>query len=301
MRLAYLILAHHHPLHLRRLVRALSGTAAGIFVHVDAKADIAPFRAALSGTGATLLRDRVGVWHRGYSMVNATLRLLDAATRHAPPFDRYVLLSGDDYPVRPDAEILEHYRGSAESWIGHAVLRPETDDQFRHLAKVSYPDFVLFNSRWGKRSPLRRRIQKRVLRACFAWVRKPDPGVTVYRGSQWWSLTHEMAVFCLAYLSDPANRAFVRFFKLTAGSDELVFQTLLLNSRFAGSCRSSPVAGASLYSCLHYIDWSPHREEPAHLSLADLPAITASGYLFARKTVSPASDSLLAALDLLRG
>lgn len=301
MRLAYLILAHHNPLHLRRLVRALGGTAAGIFVHLDAKADAAPFRAALAGTGAILVRDRVRVWHRGYSTVTATLRLLQAATGHAAPFDYYVLLSGDDYPVRPDAEILEHFRGWRGSWIGHAVLRPETDDQFRHLAKVSYHDFVLFNGRWGKRSRLRRRIQKRVLRACFAWVRKPDPGVTVYRGSQWWSLTHEMAVFSLAFLADPANHAFVRFFTLTAGSDELVFQTLLLNSRFAGACRSSPVPGAPMYACLHYIDWSPHREEPAHLTIADFPAITASGYLFARKTVSPASDSLLDTLDRFRG
>lgn len=43
MNIAYLILAHHQPAHLRRLLAALDTDNAYFFVHVDAKVDSAPF------------------------------------------------------------------------------------------------------------------------------------------------------------------------------------------------------------------------------------------------------------------
>lgn len=49
MKLAYLIIAHTDPKHLRRLVDALNVLGkTDFYVHVDSKADIAPFKAELN-------------------------------------------------------------------------------------------------------------------------------------------------------------------------------------------------------------------------------------------------------------
>lgn len=49
MKLAYLIMAHTDPKHLRRLVDALNVKGkTDFYVHVDSKADIGPFKAELS-------------------------------------------------------------------------------------------------------------------------------------------------------------------------------------------------------------------------------------------------------------
>jgi len=44
MRTAYLILAHHQPAHLAKIINAINCDWATIFVHVDFKVDILPFK-----------------------------------------------------------------------------------------------------------------------------------------------------------------------------------------------------------------------------------------------------------------
>ena len=43
MRLAYIILAHANPRHLKRMIGALSSSDCSFFVHVDGKSDIGDF------------------------------------------------------------------------------------------------------------------------------------------------------------------------------------------------------------------------------------------------------------------
>ena len=45
---AYLILAHHQPAHLTKLVKAISCDWASVFIHIDAKADIFQFKKLIS-------------------------------------------------------------------------------------------------------------------------------------------------------------------------------------------------------------------------------------------------------------
>lgn len=80
-----------------------------------------------------------------------------------------------------------------------------------------------------------------------------------------------------------------RFFKLTWGADEVLFQTILANS---------PFRGLLIDRDLRYIDWSEEGPSPKVLTLNDAPALHATEALWAHKF--RADDSVLDYLDELR-
>lgn len=67
MKIAYLILCHIDPKHIRRLVQKITdGTENEAFVHVDKKSNISPFKAELENcTQVHFLENRIKIsWGR---------------------------------------------------------------------------------------------------------------------------------------------------------------------------------------------------------------------------------------------
>jgi len=107
--IAYLIAAHTEPLHLRRLVQSLAAPLTSFFVHVDRKTSIEPFAKALVGVApVTFVRRRVRVYWGGWSVVEATLRLMQCAMKKDRTLARFALLSGACYPLKSN-ETLRDY------------------------------------------------------------------------------------------------------------------------------------------------------------------------------------------------
>lgn len=81
MRIAYLILCHMDPKHIKRLTdKVTNGTSDEAFVHVDGKCDVKPFEQALQANSHVhILNQRVCVYWGGYSSIEATVNLLKAA------------------------------------------------------------------------------------------------------------------------------------------------------------------------------------------------------------------------------
>jgi hypothetical protein len=300
-RIAYLILAHHEPEHARRLVDALSGTASSIHLHVDRKTDVGGFERALTGARVNLLRNRESVWHTGYSSVRAMLALLHAAFTSGT-HDYYVLLSGDDYPLKSDAYILRFFSGTRQGFIGHYAMNPGRLD-YERLAQKRYPDFFLFNRRWARRHGIPKQVAKKLEQLVLLPFTKPRLEVQCYRGSQWWALPHSMAAYVLEHMSDPSTKPLRRFFTLTSLSEEMVIQTVLLNSLHGPQCVGFERSGETydFITPLHYIDWDPGRECPALLRAADWEKMRASPCLFARKLTGPGASDLLRLIEAHRG
>ena len=106
--IGYLILANECPRHFARLTRALRALkGARLFVHIDKKADAAPFKAAVADPRVRFLEDRVRVRWGDFSVVEATLALMTAAAGSG--LDRLCLLSGVDYPVRSAEYIVRFF------------------------------------------------------------------------------------------------------------------------------------------------------------------------------------------------
>src|SRR5690606_17510799 len=93
------ITAYNNYLHLERLINALDdGENIHYYIHIDKKSD---FPSKLKGRKNITFIKRIKVWWGGWSHQEAILRLMKAASLKY--YDYYILISGGDYPIRPNS------------------------------------------------------------------------------------------------------------------------------------------------------------------------------------------------------
>ena len=117
---AYLILAHHQPKQLLRLVKAIYTPNTVIYIHLDLKRDSKPFTTLFARhhlTDVLFIKDRVNVYWGGFSMVKATLNLMQKASADYP-YKYYHLLSGSDFPIKSNEYIARFFSKSSKEYIG---------------------------------------------------------------------------------------------------------------------------------------------------------------------------------------
>lgn len=296
MRIVYMIMAHNNPAHLQRLIHRLSAPGASFHVHIDAKADQAPFEHLASPTVQFCL-DRVSCSWADISLVTATLRLMRDAAAARPDADYFVLLSGACYPLQPVHYIesyLAQHRGTEfiEVYgLPNAQFGKPLGRLTHYWIKKGKP---LARLRWPLQRLLNRILPPR------DYTKALDGGEPV-TGSQWWCLSGDAVRYVLDY--NERRPALYRFCKYVDCSDEFFFQAVLWNSPFRDKISHS----------LTYTDWKPGMSSPetivaSYLARFQGPVIRDSEHnncpnekrevLFARK-FSPASGAVLDQIDAL--
>lgn len=266
MKIAYLILAHKHPLHLTRLISALQSEHAHIFLHIDKKAlsMICPSVAS----DITLIQNTVTVNWGGFSLVQATLNLMQEAAASGE-YDYFILLSGADYPLRSNAYILRFLqRYNGKEFINLDKMLEAT----KPLDRIEYfyleKKFNFANPFLSKRANRCVRKINTLLHTPLLKRRYPEQYAhfTLYAGSQWWALSKACVDYILQFITH--NPEYVRFYKHTRVPDEMFFHTILGNSPF-----KEHVVGA-----IFYADWvtgaSSHPGHPARITLQHLPLLS---------------------------
>ena len=211
------------------MLRRLAAGWARFYIHVDAKTDIAPFRRAAIGIpNVHFCAPRVEVTWAAFSVVEATLHLIEAALDDDDDCcGHHVLLSGADYPIATNAEILSFFaRHSQRQFIRRfAILQGDDGQQwkvrgrhFRELApRHSWSRLPLF-------------AFERALRL----IPRPLPQEWPFMcGSQWWALTADCARYCLDFAR--ARPDVMRFFRHVFAPDEIFFHTIVHQSPFVGA------------------------------------------------------------------
>ncbi|NHQ90908.1 beta-1,6-N-acetylglucosaminyltransferase [Janthinobacterium lividum] len=305
MKIAYLILAHDQPALFARLAGALAGADARLFAHIDAKTDAAPFRAAVSAHPVHFVAAPVNVNWGGYSQVAAMLSLLQLAAQHGP-HDYYVFLSGRDYPLRSQRAISAHLAASGgKSYMNFYALADGVDFVDKVRRYCYYDIYARLPGRWLQR--VANRLVRDISNALPA--RTFISGMQPYRGSTSWCLSQSVVAYLLAFVANPANQAYLKFFHSVNCADEIFFQTIVLNSPWAATLENFEedvlrrVPGGMKNEnkvSLHYIDWNPAREDPAVFDASDFPALVTSGKFFARKFDIVKSAAVLDMLDAAR-
>ena len=219
---AYLMLAHDGLPRAGRLAARLCAHGAPVAVHVDARADIRPFRAALNGAPIIPVRRRRTRWG-GFGLVAATLDGLSALRASGRAYSHVLLLSGADLPLRPEEELR-----------GFLADHPGTD--FIESVDPDAAPWVrggLSAERFTRRHPFDWRRHPRLFDAALTAQRRfgltrPAPEVSPplapRLGSQWWCLSRESAA---ALLDAPDLPALARWFRLCWLPDESFFATLI--------------------------------------------------------------------------
>lgn len=273
MKIAYLLLAHDNPRHLGRLVRVLASDSAHFFVHVDKKADIGDFQ-HLAAPNVTFVKPRVAVYWGDYSMIDAQIAVLRQALAATPKYDRFVLLSGTSYPIRPTQWIEDFFarHRAVELWHYSEMIAPkftQSGGRLTHYKPRADKLLVRLVLKVGGREGKLKRLVGRVLRAVgvlpqsrnyrdYFDLQKP------YVGEQWGAFTRAAGQYILDFVMDERNRKFLEFYKNTFAPDEMCFQTILGNSKF----KSALIEGSIIYTDWEFED-SPHPKPltEAHIAL----------------------------------
>ena len=293
MKLAYLILAHNNPKHLKKLVNSLNSSNSTFFIHIDAKKDINDFL-NLENKNSIFLEKRINVYWGEFSIVQATILLLNQALSSNNQFDYIILISGTDYPLHSALYIENFFEKNHGKEFINIVPMPcdQMGKPIRRLTNYKFQSKNKFSHALIKTFTLNGLLNlKRDFRPYLG-------NMAPYAGSQWWALTNSACNFILKFIEN--NKQFVDFYVNTHIPDESFFHTIIGNSPFMKKVTRN----------LTYTDWSDRRR-PSQINDKHLEyfqsnySINTKGIygegelLFARK-FSDKNEDLILKLDQLR-
>lgn len=287
-KMAFLILAHNDPPHLKKLIYALDDPRFDIYVHVDAKADIRQFAFEdyrLRHSRLCVLDNRIKVYWADYSIVQATLGMYRAAFANGP-YIRYITLSGNDYPLVSNDSIYQQLC--------------QTDKEFIMGSPTEQPEKV--TGYYFNRAGIFGKMLTHLFRLLH--ITRNKAGLVmdgarwdIYFAPQW----HALSGDCVAYLLDTLQRhreVIDRYFKYSFAPDELLIPTMVFHhSVFKERALRSSFPKGTHYNdmtAIHYINYEPVVQV---FTERDAEKLLHSGKLFARKLKSGASDKLTDMID----
>ncbi|CAL1518095.1 beta-1,6-N-acetylglucosaminyltransferase [Chitinophaga sp. MM2321] len=277
MSIAFIIQAHKNPAQLERLLHRLAHPDIDCYIHIDAKCDLADWQQVMTLPQVYLVKKRVNVTWAGWGLIQATLNSMASVIASGRQYAYITQLSGQDYPLK-SAVAIHNYLYSQHNIQFMDIINE--DELRRTISKVEQYHFVDYNfpGKYRLAEYLNKILPKR----------KAPLGHTFYSGSVWWTLTQDCVKYCIEY--EQQHPELRRFYKLSWGADEFIFQTILMNSEY-----QHQIAGHNL----HYIDWSEGKANPKLLGMEDMDAMMLSDKLFARKFDQDHSPGLLDKIDTL--
>lgn len=258
IKIAYLIMVHRLSRQFRHLFNAIFHPDNIYLVNIDKKTDPvtkARIRSFLNKfSGIHILEDQAVVWG-GYSMVEAELRGMQYLLEQKAPWDYFINLSGQDYPLKSQkiiGDFLAENKGSNYLKYANQILtRPETLNRIEnHFSEIGGALSAITHKR--------------------AYM----DGVVPYIGGQWMMLTRDCCTFLC---SNEEVEKFKEYYKNTLIPDESFFQTVLMNSSFEGTLVNDDMRA------IIWIADGDIKLRPKTFTQEDLGFLKKGNNLFARK------------------
>ncbi|PMG95097.1 beta-1,6-N-acetylglucosaminyltransferase [Vibrio breoganii] len=288
-RIAFIILAHNEPeLLLRTACRLIK--IGDVYIHIDAKTDISSFKALRDIERVYFINDRVSVNWAGWSMVSATVNLFKAA--RCKPYDKFVLLSGQDYPIKGVNHIKDAILSDDLNVVNGVLVnrKPSQLKYFNHISRYYFYDIhgVLGSS-----------LAAKSIRRLFHFFstrfrKKIDASVRWVHGSQWCVINRSSLDYLVSSYDN--RNEITKILKYGFAPDEYFIQTQLENSKNPShniNLIDSESTGTFIKANIHVIDKSLSK----YYSLSDLDYLVKSDKLFVRKVNYKYSKTLLDKLD----
>ncbi|MGF1642000.1 MAG: beta-1,6-N-acetylglucosaminyltransferase [Thiotrichales bacterium] len=280
MRIAYLITADTAAAPLTRLINRLATPDTSFFVHVDKRRDDLRLEARelLSGRNdVNWVTERHATWAGHVNYVHAVLAAMRALVASGTAYDYALLLTDQDYPIKPAAEIDAYLAAhNGQNFIDHAPVEgkdhvwADWGPPSNGITRLAHWHLVV-HSRLLLRIPMARTIPL---------------GHTGYIGYQWWNLTRAAVEYCVQFVDK--HPEYLRFFRNAYMTDEVFFQTLLMNS---------PLKPTLVNNNLRHIHPEPFPNHFKCVDETDFDALQQSPALFARRFCAGTPTELLDTID----
>ena len=306
----YLIASHTNPDQVVRLVNTIvkGSSDSQVLIHHDySNCYLNP--SAFEMSNVHVLEDTVSVGWGEFSMIQMELNCINWLVANAVKFDWLIFLSGQDYPIKPIAEIekfLEHteHDGFMDYFLAKNPPEKQTAgglnwEKAIGLRRYFYHYYKLAPAPNEKLIARLRSLNNKIINnwqpliklmlnksGVYLGVRCStpfSPKFQCYVGSQWYTLSDR----CIQYIHDFVKRSpeYTKYYQKVLIPDESFFQTILLNH--------SPLK--IFNDNKRYISWG--EETPAVLGVEDVEALITSNQHFARKFNSQVDAQVLDQLD----
>ena len=229
MRIAYLILSQDHTANTIALIDRVKSQNSHCFVHVDTN-ESGEFSELQDLEEVSIIQSGIRIKEGGFSMVKAVLHLLHLAVMQQGKFDYYILLSGNDYPIRSQ-EFIEFYldKNYKRNEYIHVVKMSEEQADMISKYHLDYNRRNLLN--------LHDFICKGVEKILKVSGYKKKLNFYPYTGSPWWALTHSCITYILEFVA--RNPDFENIYKSAAYPATSFFHTIVAHSHFARQVKHS--------------------------------------------------------------
>ncbi|QED37762.1 beta-1,6-N-acetylglucosaminyltransferase [Antarcticibacterium arcticum] len=251
MNINYIILAHKNPIQVKRLVYRLNEEWVSFYIHIDVNFNIDDYKSELDQVNnVTFLEGEErekGTWG-DIGIVRATInamKLIKNNNRNGYT----VLLSGQDYPLQGNLNILNFLKNNPEfGYINlfslphqgwhmeglnrinrYKINKSERRGHFLQLTSIFEEDFYSLKT-FGHLNFLRKAGKFKKAKLIFKKRRFPKY-LKPYGGGQWWALPFGMLEYILAFLDQYPN--YLNYHVYTLLPDEIFFHSILGSSKFS--------------------------------------------------------------------
>lgn len=245
------------------------------YIHVDKKLNINTHKELFSYPNVFFIKDRIDIKWASYTSVMATFNALKQIEASGIKYDYINLMSGQDYPIKSAgyiSDFLKKHKG--KQFIHYKEFNEWTGAQGRidkyHLADMNFAGKYV--------------VQRLV--NLIVEKRKVPANIKPYGYSTFWTLTPDCAFYIVKYIAN--NPDVERYFKYTFGSDEFIYQTVVMNSVYKEDV---------INNNYRYVDWSGGGFRPKFLVTEDFEKLKASDCLFARKFSIDVDERILDLID----
>jgi hypothetical protein len=276
MRTAHLILTYTDPKQTERMIRKMTHENFDFYIHVDKKFDIQPHLFLKEIPNVYFIDKRTDVKWAGFNTVLATFGSIREIVATGIKYDFINLLSGQDYPLISADAMGDFFKQNiGNEFISYRDIKNDwTEGQIR------MDRYFLTNYNFKGKHTLEKLIN------FLMPVRKFPYNMHPYGKSMFWMLSPEAAMYVVEKVEN--DKKLYNFFLFCWGSDEFVFQTILMNS---------PYKERIVNKNYRYIDWSLGGANPKILDDSDFESIKESDMLFARKMSAIKSEKLFDLID----
>jgi Core-2/I-Branching enzyme len=277
MKICYFILLHHKFDQAKRLISRLNCPQASFIIHIDAKVSQEVFERFKDDIShiktVQFLDNRVDAKWGSFDLTLAMLRMIEYAVDNNIDANRFMLISGQDYPILSNSKIVEFLENHPhEEFMEYHSM--DIDDK-NAQGWSPYYRFRRYHFWIGRKHKV------------LPFFVKKKPKIPMYHGAQWWLLTKNAIDFVAKEFKN--NEEWNNFMSSGFLTDEAYIPSLIMSSALAIN-----VAGKNVT----YADWrNPTGPHPKTLLISDLEDILSSSCLFARKLDMDLDPKILDTLD----
>jgi len=281
----YLILVHNNLDQLERLIDKLKTSNSEIYIHMDKK--ISNFKKI---NGVYYIKNRQNISRWGSSMINAEIIWFSEIAKNMKKWDHIVLISWQCYPIK-DIKYVENYiedlgnrsctsyRPIEKKYLDR-INRYHFNDINFHVPKI-FNNIILsivsnFITLWyPQRVPTINLVLEVIVNFILPRRKYLINHYKIYRWDQRIVLSSKHVEYILNFLEKEEWKKFFSHFDYTSCSDEIFFQTILLNNE--------NIKKEINNNLLWYIVREKNSNSPNTLTIKDYENIKKSDKLFARK------------------